>query len=51
MISLSDNRIQQKITVKTSRFKLPSQSLIDAHEAKKKDYMETRFKEFEEKLT
>ena len=41
----------KKITIKTSRFKLPSQPLIDAYESKKKDYMETKFKEFEEKLT
>lgn len=32
-------------------FKLPSQPLVEAYEAKKKDYMETKFKEFEEKLT
>lgn len=31
--------------------KLPSKPLLEAYEAKKKDYMETRFKEFEEKLT
>ena len=41
----------KKITIKTTRFKLPSKNLVDAYEAKKKDYMETRFKEFEEKLT
>ena len=41
----------KKITIKTSRFKLPSQPLTEAYEAKKKEYMETRFKEFEEKLT
>ena len=41
----------KKITIKTSRFKLPSQPLTEAYEAKKIEYMETRFKEFEEKLT
>jgi DNA-directed RNA polymerase subunit M/transcription elongation factor TFIIS len=41
----------KKITIKTARFKLPSQPLMEAYEGKKKVYMGTRFKEFEEKLT
>ena len=41
----------KKITIKTSRFRLPSPALVEAYEAKKKEYMESRFKEFEEKLT
>ena len=39
-----------KITVKLVKFKLPSDELREKYEAKKKEYMEKRFKEFQEEL-
>ena len=46
-------RIQRgmaEITVKLVKFKLPSDELREKYEAKKKEYMEKRFKEFQEEL-
>ena len=39
-----------KITVKLVKFKLPSDELREKYEAKKKEYMEKRFKEFQDEL-
>ena len=39
-----------KITVKMVKFRLPSDDLREKYEAKKKEYMERRFREFQEEL-
>ena len=39
-----------EITVKMVKFRLPSDDLREKYEAKKKEYMERRFKEFQEEL-
>ena len=39
-----------EITVKLVKFRLPSDDLREKYEAKKKEYMESRFKEFQEEL-
>ena len=39
-----------EITVKLVKFHLPSDDLREKYEAKKKEYMESRFKEFQEEL-
>ncbi|MGP6208009.1 hypothetical protein ACNF42_08295 [Cuniculiplasma sp. SKW3] len=39
-----------EITVKLVKFRLPSDDLREKYEAKKKDYMESRFREFQEEL-
>jgi len=39
-----------EITVKMVKFRLPSEDLRKKYEAKKKEYMEARFKEFQEEL-
>ena len=39
-----------EITVKLVKFRLPSDDLKEKYEAKKKEYMERRFKEFQEEL-
>lgn len=40
-----------EITIKLVKFRLPSNELRERYEAKKKEYMERRFKEFQEELT
>ena len=44
------HRGMSEITVKLVKFKLPSDELREKYEAKKKEYMEKRFKEFQEEL-
>ncbi len=39
-----------EITVKLVKFRLPSNDLREKYEAKKKEYMESRFREFQEEL-
>ena len=39
-----------EITVKLVKFRLPTDELREKYEAKKKEYMESRFKEFQEEL-
>ena len=39
-----------EITVKLVKFRLPSDDLREKYEAKKKEYMESRFREFQEEL-
>jgi hypothetical protein len=43
--------VKGKYGLFSTRLKLPSQPLIDTYETRKNEYMETKFKEFEEKLT
>jgi predicted Zn-ribbon and HTH transcriptional regulator len=44
------HRGRSEITVKMVKFKLPSEDLREKYEAKKKEHMEARFKEFQEEL-
>lgn len=39
-----------EIVIKMAKFQLPSKELREAYEIKKKEYMESRFKEFQEQL-